>query len=94
MSKVIPFLQREAFGPDALRAMSTALEGACRKLKIDHDQGAREQVAVRIIELARRGECDPERLRDRVLWEAGATPSVIDGVPTVMPWPCKYDQPA
>jgi len=33
-------------------------------------------MAVRIIELARRGECDPERLRDRVLREAGATPSV------------------
>jgi len=30
-------------------------------------------MAVRIIELARRGECDPERLRDRLLREAEAT---------------------
>jgi hypothetical protein len=74
--------QDDAFGPDALRAMSTALEEVCRMLKVDHDQGAREVVAVRVIELARCGECDPERLRDRVLREAGATPSVIDAAPT------------
>jgi hypothetical protein len=51
-------------------------------LKVDHDQGAREVMAVRIIELARRGERDPERLRDRVLREAGATPSVVDAATT------------
>jgi hypothetical protein len=67
-------LQDEAFGPDALQAMSTALEEVCRVLKLDHDQGAREVMAVRIIELARSGERDPERLRDRVLREAGTTP--------------------
>jgi hypothetical protein len=82
MTKIIPFLQEDAFGPDALRAMSTAVEGVCRKLKVDHDQGAREVVAVRIIDLARRGECDPERLRDRVLREASATPWVVGAAPT------------
>jgi len=82
MTKIIPFVQEDAFGPDALRAMSTALEEVCRMLKVDHDQGAREVVAVRVIKLARCGECDPERLRDRVLREAGATPSVIDAAPT------------
>ena len=74
MSTIIPILQDEAFGPDALQAMSTALEEVCRVLKLDHDQGAREVMAVRIIELARSGERDPERLRDRVLREAGTTP--------------------
>ena len=73
MHKIIRFSQDDAFGPDALRAMSTALEEVCRMLKIDRDQGAREVMAVRIIELARRGECDPERLRDRLLREAEAT---------------------
>jgi hypothetical protein len=82
MTKIIPFLQDDAFGPDALRAMSTALEEVCRTLKVDHDQGAREVMAVRVIELARCGERDPERLRDRVLREAGATPSVVDAAPT------------
>jgi hypothetical protein len=78
MTKIIPFLQVEAFGPDALQAMSTALEDVCRMLKVDHDQDARQVMAIRIIELARRGECDPERLRDRVLREAGSKPSVVD----------------
>ena len=82
MTKISPFLQHGAFGPDALRAMSTALEEVCRMLKLDHDQGAREVMALRIIELARRGECDPERLRDRVLREADATPALVDAAPT------------
>jgi hypothetical protein len=86
MKEFIPFLQGDAFGPGALRAMSTALEEVCRVLKVDHDQAAREVMAVRIIELARRGERDPKRLRDRVLQEAGATPSVVDAAPTVMRW--------
>jgi hypothetical protein len=71
MTTIIPILQGDAFGPEALQAMSTALEEVCRVLKLDHDQGAREVMAVRIIELARSGERDPERLRDRVLWKAG-----------------------
>jgi hypothetical protein len=81
MATIIPFLQDgqdDAFDPDALRVMSTALEEVCQMLKIDHDQRAREVIAVRIIELACRGERDPERLRDRVLREAGVTPSVVD----------------
>ena len=77
MATIDPFLQDAAFDPGALQAMSTALEEVCRMLKVDHDQGAREVMAVRIIELARRGERDPERLSDRVLREASATPSVL-----------------
>jgi hypothetical protein len=78
MATIIPFLQDHAFDPDALRAMSTALEDVCRKLQVNGDQCARETMAARIIELARRGERDPERLRDRVVREASATPSVVD----------------
>jgi hypothetical protein len=77
MVAIIPFLQDNAFDPDAVRAMSTALEEVCRTLEVNGDQRAREAMAVRIIELARHGERDPERLRDRVLWEAGATPSMV-----------------
>jgi hypothetical protein len=82
MTEIISFLQGEAFGPDALRAMSTALEEVCRMLRVDHDKGAREVIAVRIVELARGGEHDPERLRNRVLREASATPWVIGAAPT------------
>jgi hypothetical protein len=73
VASIIPFLQDDAFDPDALRAMATALDEVCRTLRLNGDQRAREIMAVRIIELARRGERDPERLRDRMLWEAGAT---------------------
>jgi hypothetical protein len=72
MATIIPYLQDDAFDPDALRSMSIALEEVCRTLHVDGDQRAREALAVRVIELARRGEREAERLRDRVLREAGA----------------------
>jgi hypothetical protein len=78
VATIIPFLQDDAFDPEALRAMSTALDDVCGMLNVEHDQGAREVMAIRIIELARRGERDPEQLRDRVLREAVATSSVAD----------------
>ena len=73
MSTISQFLQDDAFDPDELQAMSIALEDVCRTLRVDGDQRARETMAVRILELARRGERDPERLRNQVLREAGAT---------------------
>jgi hypothetical protein len=48
--------------------MSKAFESACSKLQIDGD--AREIVAARIVELARLGETDPEKLVARVVKEA------------------------
>jgi hypothetical protein len=74
MTTISPFLQDQddVFDPDALQAMSIALEDVCRTLQVNGDQRARETMAVRILELARRGERDPERLRNRVLQEAGA----------------------
>ena len=54
--------------------MSRALEDTCRALNINGDARARETIAVRIVELARRGEREPAKLRDRVVHEAnGAT---------------------
>ena len=35
MATIIPFLHDDAFDPDALRAMSTALEEVCRKLQVN-----------------------------------------------------------
>jgi hypothetical protein len=74
MTAIQSLLEREAaFAPDVTQAMSIAFEGACRSLNLaDGAQREREAVAVRIIELARRGERDPIQLRDRVLREAGA----------------------
>jgi hypothetical protein len=42
MATIIPFLQDNAFDPDALRAMSTALEEVCRKLQVNGDRRVRE----------------------------------------------------
>jgi hypothetical protein len=42
----------------------------CKALRLDGNAKAKEVVAIRIIELARRGERNPTRLRDRLLKEA------------------------
>jgi hypothetical protein len=70
MGAIIPFLQDAVFDPDAVLAMSTALDDVCKELDIAHDGSAREIIAIRIIELARRGERSPLELRDRLLAEA------------------------
>jgi hypothetical protein len=77
MPDIFPSLRDlPVFEPDVTHAMSVAFEEVCRALKLNDDaRGAREVIAARIIELARRGERDHERLRDKVLGEAG----VADG---------------
>jgi hypothetical protein len=82
MPAIGPFLSdKSAFEPESTHAMSVAFEDVCRILKLDGDARAREAIAVRIIELARRGERDPERLRDRVLREANG--GKADGLGTM-----------
>jgi hypothetical protein len=49
----------------------------CLALKLNGDTSTRERVARRIIELARRGERDPARLRDAVLRDLGAPPETV-----------------
>jgi hypothetical protein len=67
---VASFFGLEAFGPDAIKAMSIALDEVCRKLDLTNEkQEEREVLANRIIALARHGECDPAILRDGVLRE-------------------------
>jgi hypothetical protein len=50
--------------------MSMALDDVCKELNINGGTSAREVIAVRIIELARRGERSPTQLRDRLIREA------------------------
>jgi hypothetical protein len=71
---ILPFLKEQsAFDPEATSSMSIAFEAVCNALRLPvGDARGRETVAARIIELARRGERNAERLRDRVLREAGA----------------------
>jgi cytochrome c556 len=73
MGTIVPFLRGQSvFDPEAVQAMSAALNQACDALKLPETAAReRETVAVRIIELARRGERDAGRLCERVLHEAG-----------------------
>jgi hypothetical protein len=54
-------IQHAAFDPDTTRVMGVAYEQACINIASD-DAAARELVAKRIIEAARRGERDPNKL--------------------------------
>jgi hypothetical protein len=71
MGATLPFLLAGAFEPNDIRAMSLAYEDICATLHINDDIMARDTIAVRVIELARLGECSPTLLRERVLREAG-----------------------
>jgi hypothetical protein len=72
MGGIVPFLKGAAFEPQDIQSMSLALDDVCKALKIDGDGSAREIIAVRIIELARRGERSTIALRDRLLAEASS----------------------
>jgi hypothetical protein len=57
-----------AFEPEAIGAMSEALDAACEKLgDTDRPELAREVIAGRIIAAARFGERDPVRLLEAAL---------------------------
>src|SRR3954464_5017489 len=72
VATIIPFLNGDGvFDPNDITAMSMALDDVCKALNLTNAKAAREVVAERIIELARKGERSPTRLRDRVLQESG-----------------------
>jgi hypothetical protein len=57
-------LKCSAFAPEDIKVLSDAFEAALRELKlVDRTDPATELVAKRIIDLAQRGERDPQRLR-------------------------------
>jgi hypothetical protein len=60
--------EQEAFGPDAIAVLAVALEDTLRQLRlVDRNDPAATMVAKKIIELARRGERDPIRLREQAV---------------------------
>jgi len=71
MGTILEFEREGAeFNPDDIRVMSMALDDVCKTLGVVRHQD-RKVIAIRIIELARRGERRPTKLRDRLLAEAG-----------------------
>ena len=65
---VAPFFENEAFGPDDIKTMSVVLDEVCNSFHLTNDaEKEREDLAKRIIALARHGERNPAALRDGVL---------------------------
>ncbi len=59
------------FFPRDIQGMSAAFDQVCLALGVqDDDDTSMQIIAERIVELARRGERNPSRLRSRVLREA------------------------
>jgi hypothetical protein len=72
MGTIVEFNRESAaFNPDDIRVMSMALDDVCKTLGVDRHRD-RKVIAIRIIELARRGELHPTKLRDRLLAEANS----------------------
>jgi hypothetical protein len=71
-SNIVPFLKEGSFDPNAVRAMGEAFDKA-RKLL--HDRGqpgiVQEIIAKRIIEIARTGERNPDKMCQQVLAALG-----------------------
>ncbi len=69
---ITPYLSGASYDPELVKAMSEALEGVCRTLKLsDAAVGVRSVLAKRIISLAQRGERSGDRMRQILLREAG-----------------------
>ena len=70
MATILPFVKDGVFDQKDITAMSMALDDVCEMLNLRDDNSAKEVIASRIIDLARAGERNPTRLRDRILHEA------------------------
>ena len=70
MATILPFVKDGVFDQKDITAMSMALDDLCKMLNLPDDNSAKEVIASRIIDLARAGERNPTRLRDRILHEA------------------------
>lgn len=69
---IIRLLEREAFSPEDITAITAAFEGTLHALDlVDRTDPLTELVARKIIECAQTGERDPVRLRDCALKSLG-----------------------
>jgi hydroxymethylpyrimidine/phosphomethylpyrimidine kinase len=55
------------FRNDQIDAMNVAFKQACVKMGLTGSTPVIELVAIRIVELARAGECNPDKLTDTVM---------------------------
>jgi hypothetical protein len=65
-----PYLKGTAFEPKAIEAMTAAFEAICKSFQLLNRDDPITQIAARkVIEIARTGEHDPQRIHDLVLLE-------------------------
>ena len=70
MAAILPYLRSSVFEPEITHAMSVAFDEVCQALGVDNaNEGERRELATKIIALARSGERNADRMRDRVLRE-------------------------
>jgi hypothetical protein len=71
---ISPALVGQSFGAEQLQAMGAAFEHACRELRLtDRTDRLTDIVANKIIDAARAGETDPDRLYEAVMiWASAA----------------------
>jgi hypothetical protein len=63
-----PFLNGARFDPETTRVMGVALEMVCVALRIgERDDEVKRTIATKIIDLAKAGERNPDRLCEKVL---------------------------
>jgi hypothetical protein len=78
-------LQDTAFGPDEIAVLVAAYEDALRALSlVNRSDLATEMVAKRIIELAKQGERDPVRLRERAMDAVSSPPPSVAPTSAIM----------
>jgi hypothetical protein len=71
---ISPYLDGFPFDAEAKRVMGIAFEMTCVALRVDRTDPIAEKAAKRIIELAKEGERNPDRLCDAALSAARRPP--------------------
>jgi hypothetical protein len=72
---ITPFLNGAEFEPESKRVMGVAFEMARAALRLsDRDEHATKLLAQRIIDLAKQGVLDPDRLCERALNDISEPP--------------------
>jgi hypothetical protein len=74
MHSAISNPEQGVFDPETTAVMAGALADVCHALNVNDNEQEREILATRIVDLARDGERDRDRLRERVLREADRAP--------------------
>jgi hypothetical protein len=65
---ITPFLNGARFDPEDKRVLGVAFEMVCIALRIgDSDDGVKQAIATKIIELAKAGERNPDTLCEQAL---------------------------